>query len=58
MEMVSVKCPACGDSLTALNKHDLATAFKKHAHHHHDMDMTEEQAREKVEKQLAAGSDQ
>ena len=58
MKMVSVKCPACGDNLTALNKRDLVAAFKKHAHHHHDMDMTDEQAGQKVDKQLAAGSDQ
>ena len=57
MTKVSVKCPACGGNLTAMNKEDLAKAFKAHAHHEHDMDMSEEQARMKVEKSLAAGSD-
>ncbi len=45
MTKVSVKCPACGGNLTAMNKEDLAKAFKAHAHHEHDMDMSEEQAR-------------
>ena len=57
MTKVSIKCPACGGSLTAMNKEDLVKVFKEHAHHDHDMDMSEEKAREKVEKSLAAESD-
>lgn len=44
----SVTCPACGQSLTAHGEDELVKTFKEHAHHHHGMDMSEEQAREKV----------
>jgi len=56
MAELSVACPACGQSLTALNEDELVKAFKEHAKHDHGMDLSEEQAREKVQKGIAAQS--
>jgi len=52
MAELSVTCPICGDSLTALNEEELAHAFKEHAHHHHDKEMSEEEAKKKVKSMM------
>lgn len=48
MGEASVGCPICGKSLTAPNEDELVKTFRDHAKHDHDMDMSEEMAREKV----------
>lgn len=55
MAKLSVTCPACGQDLKALNEDELVKTFKEHAHHH-GMEMSEEQVREKV-KSMAAKSE-
>ena len=48
MAELSVACPICKQSLTAPNEDELAKVFKEHAKHEHGMEMSEEEAKEKV----------
>lgn len=48
MAEVSVKCPQCGMDLKAPNEEELAKTFKGHAHEAHGMEMSEEEAKQKV----------
>ena len=49
MAELSVACPVCKQSLTAPNEDELAKMFKEHAKHQHSMELSEEEAREKVQ---------
>ena len=53
MAELSVSCPACGQSLTAPNEDELVKVFKEHAKHQHSMELSEEEAKEKVKKGMA-----
>jgi len=48
MAEVSIKCPQCGMELKAPNDDELAKNFKAHTHEVHDMEMSEEEAKQKV----------
>ena len=48
MAEVSIKCPTCGMELKAPNEEDLGKKFKVHTHEVHDMEMSEEEATQKV----------
>lgn len=46
--MPGITCPKCGKVLTAESEDELVKVFQKHVKHEHDMDMSEEAAREKL----------
>jgi len=46
----SVKCSACGTTMTAESEEVLVKELQEHVHEHHDKDMPEAKAREAVER--------
>ncbi len=44
----SVSCPICKQGLTAPNEDELVKIFKEHVKHEHGMEMSEEEAKEKM----------
>jgi hypothetical protein len=52
MAEVGIKCPMCGADLKGEHADDLGVKFKDHSHEVHDMEMSEEEAKQKVKMML------
>ena len=51
-EQLSVKCPSCGQTLTAADESTLVDSLQQHLHEKHAVEMPPERVRENVAAQL------
>ena len=51
-ELMDVKCPSCGQNLTAADEGDLVNALREHLYEKHALEVPPERIRENVAAQL------